>query len=204
VNPRLRIIIAVAALIAIPSLTWVLVVAPLHAQAASNTNLLAEADAANSQHTSQIDTLQAASKRLAVLQAQVATLDAALPENASMGTLLAEIGTLAANDGVTVTGFTNTPVASTASATTPAAAATPAASSSATTTTTTTTTTGGLTAIAVTVQVQGSRSSVQKFIGALQTASRLISINSIAMTADAAGGFDATIAGNAYTLAGSN
>jgi Tfp pilus assembly protein PilO len=207
----------IGAIIAIGALGWFIGVSPVLDQVS-----LAKASAqtvatANASNQARLATLKHQFANIDPLKTKLAGLQASVPAGADISAFLAEINSLSASTGASLTSLTVDPAltfvdpsAAAATAAVPAAGTTPSASPSpsdtaaATTMPTTPVDTGPssrLVAIPVKVLVSGSYDSVMAFGGALQTGQRLFFVSTMTVTAnDDGSGFVGELDGNVYAL----
>lgn len=196
---------AVAVIVGLPVLTFLLIVGPLTHQTKLNVTARASVLSVNAAQTARIDRLRSSSAALATLRREVSDLDQALPAKPEIAALLTEIGSISYAKEVSVTSFSTTgaPVstapsgaeATPAPATTQAATPEPLAPVAVATPAT-----NSLTSVPIDVQVVGTLSNVRGFIGALQGATRVISVSTVTISEAASGAYTADVAGSAYVL----
>jgi len=172
-NNRLWIIGSMALVLAIIAMGWFLGVSPKLSEAASASDQRTAAEAQNLTQEREVAKIKKQYERLPELQAELATVRAAVPSGGAMSALLDELHSLEQQNNVTLTDFT----AGDAQPYTPVESTSPRL-----VTTNSLVTAENFVAIDVSVSVTGDESRVMNFINGLQTGSRLFLVTDLALT----------------------
>lgn len=191
---------------------WMLGVSPLLTQVTAANAQTASIQSSNTNTEAQLATLKTQYASISTLQDQLDALRLSVPEQEAASAFLNEVNATAAATGVTVQTVSidsatlySGGAAATATTGTTTSTATPAPVATTGATATPTVTSNGLVLIPVNVTVAGSFSDDQAFVTQLQSGARLLSSSGMTMSKDpTAGGLQASVIGDIFTLQGSS
>ncbi|WP_157157211.1 type 4a pilus biogenesis protein PilO [Diaminobutyricimonas sp. LJ205] len=193
---RLWIVGSVMVMVALVALGWFVGIAPKLAEASAADQERTSVANANLVHEALVGELKRLNDDLPVLQAELAEVRKAMPDDPAIATLLGQLNELANGSGVVITSFTastpadvvSVPVAAPPAGETPADGApadgTAAAAAAPSTTPAPVTIAGSqFVSIPVSISVNGDPANAASFIKSLQFGERLVLITDLTMTA---------------------
>jgi hypothetical protein len=213
---RLWTIGGLAAIAVVALAGWFLGISPIVAQASAANDQVASLNSANAANVSKLASLKAQYSNLGPLNTTLSSLRQSIPTDADMSAFITEINSLSSKYGVVLTTVTVndatvfaaptpvTPVTPNADGSTPTPTPTPTATpTTADTTTAAAPAATGLAVVPVVVNVDGSFENVVKFLGDLQTGTRLYLVGTISISPGAANNgddFTGVLTGTVFAL----